>query len=110
MTQAEPSETSEKDAPLRYDIRLLGRILGERHFLVGGDVSEHVVEASRVTLELGRLERARAERLQRGHPHRGVLPGGGQQVDQGVHHGGPFEGDETRLVDRRDPAGAWGGV
>jgi phosphoenolpyruvate carboxylase len=29
MTQGEPSEASEKDAPLRYDIRLLGRILGE---------------------------------------------------------------------------------
>src|SRR5215831_19225372 len=29
MMQAEPSETPEKDAPLRYDIRLLGRILGD---------------------------------------------------------------------------------
>ena len=29
MDHLDPSETSEKDAPLRYDIRLLGRILGD---------------------------------------------------------------------------------
>jgi phosphoenolpyruvate carboxylase len=29
MESASPSKSPEKDAPLRYDIRLLGRILGE---------------------------------------------------------------------------------
>ena len=46
MTQAELSDTSEKDAPLRYDIRLLGRILGETLRVQEGeevfDLVEHI--------------------------------------------------------------------
>jgi len=29
MERLNPTETSKKDVPLRYDIRLLGRILGD---------------------------------------------------------------------------------
>ena len=29
MDRLDPTEPTEKDAPLRYDIRLLGRILGD---------------------------------------------------------------------------------
>jgi phosphoenolpyruvate carboxylase len=44
MTQGEPIETSEKDAPLRYDIRLLGRILGETLRVQEGEAVFDLVE------------------------------------------------------------------
>src|SRR3954468_2795150 len=46
MTQGDASETSDKDAELRYDVRLLGRILGETLRLQEGeevfDLVEHI--------------------------------------------------------------------
>src|SRR6516162_9082928 len=66
MTQAESSETSEKDAPLRYDIRLLGRILGS-----GVQFHRDADEGARQELQsiMSRLPTERAIRIIRAFAH-----------------------------------------
>jgi phosphoenolpyruvate carboxylase len=49
MNRLEPAETAEKDAPLRYDIRLLGRILGDTVRAQEGDEVFELVEHIRRT-------------------------------------------------------------
>ena len=44
MDRSDPTETPEKDAPLRYDIRLLGRILGDTVRAQEGDEVFDLVE------------------------------------------------------------------
>jgi phosphoenolpyruvate carboxylase len=45
MQSPTQSDTSEKDAPLRYDIRLLGRILGDTIRLHEGEQVFGIIEA-----------------------------------------------------------------
>ena len=55
MDHLDPSETSEKDAPLRYDIRLLGRILGDTvRTQEGEDVFELVEHIRRTGVQFHR--------------------------------------------------------
>lgn len=49
MDRPDPAETPEKDAPLRYDIRLLGRILGDTVRAQEGDAVFELVEHIRRT-------------------------------------------------------------
>lgn len=49
MDRLDPIEPTEKDAPLRYDIRLLGRILGDTVRLQEGDEVFELVEHIRRT-------------------------------------------------------------
>jgi phosphoenolpyruvate carboxylase len=49
MDRLDPIEPTEKDAPLRYDIRLLGRILGETVRAQEGDEVFELVEHIRRT-------------------------------------------------------------
>ena len=49
MDRLDPIEPSEKDAPLRYDIRLLGRILGDTVRIQEGDEVFELVEHIRRT-------------------------------------------------------------
>src|SRR5882762_5191379 len=49
MDRLDPTETPEKDAPLRYDIRLLGRILGDTVRTQEGDAVFDLVEHIRRT-------------------------------------------------------------
>ena len=49
MEQVNTSETPEKDIPLRYDIRLLGRILGDTVRAREGDAVFDLVEHIRRT-------------------------------------------------------------
>src|SRR5258708_10047946 len=49
MDRLDPAETPEKDAPLRYDIRLLGRILGDTVRVQEGDEVFELVEHIRRT-------------------------------------------------------------
>src|SRR5882724_182654 len=49
MDRLDATETAEKDAPLRYDIRLLGRILGDTVRAQEGDAVFDLVEHIRRT-------------------------------------------------------------
>ena len=49
MDRLDPIEPTEKDAPLRYDIRLLGRILGDTVRAQEGDAVVELVEHIRRT-------------------------------------------------------------